>query len=261
MPSPSTLLPLLLSLTLLSTARTHPKRYEDASLGGHFVDFATYDPSQQTPEQFLNAYQYIISDYTVGEYTDTTIPHIFEKPNVDIVDGALTLRARGQPGYEVVSSSQIQSLDRFTFGTLETFAKATPTKGVCQGIFFYDDDNHEVDIELLSDYYETGYLDQISPGVQFTNQPLIPFEPSTTEGLPFGFDPTADFHNYTIKWTPTETEFFVDGIFKTSLSENVPATPAFIIYNNWSNGNPGWSSGPPREDATFSIKSIKFAPL
>lgn len=129
---PAALHSLLLSSPLLTDAQSHSKRCEDAPLGGHLVDFSTFDPSQQTPEQFLNAHQDTISDYTVGEYTATTIPHFFEKPNVDIVNGALLLRAKGQAGNEIVSSSQVQSVDKFTFGTLETFAKATTTKGVCQ---------------------------------------------------------------------------------------------------------------------------------
>jgi len=128
------LLSLFLGTAHLTQARIHSKRCDDVPtrLEGHSIDFSTYDSSQQSVEEFLNGHNYHISNQTIGEFTANTIPHIFRKSNVEIVDGALTLLAKGQEGRGIVSSAQIQSFDRFTFGTLETIAKATATKGVCQ---------------------------------------------------------------------------------------------------------------------------------
>ncbi|GAA5886019.1 hypothetical protein JCM16303_003837 [Sporobolomyces ruberrimus] len=256
----STLLPLILGTTLAVNARSLPKRCDDHnSTSGHSIDFTKFDASQDTVEEFLNNRQYKISNYTVGAGPGL-IPHDFEKPNVDIVDGALTLLVKGQDDRRSISTAQIESFDKYTYGTLETIAKATPTPGVCQGIFFYDNDNAEVDIELLSSYYDEG-TDVVTPGAQFTNQALKANQAPTSLAKDFGFDPTADFHNYTIRWSETKTEFWVDGNFQTAFTENVPRTASTIMYNNWSNGNPGWSAGPPRDAAIFSIKSFKYTPL
>ena len=144
---------------------------------GRSIDFSTFDSNEQSAEQFLNEMGYMLSSYTIeNDGVAGSIPRTFEKRNVDIVDGALRLLVRGQSGQGTISSGEIESYESVTFGTLETIAKATPTPGVCQyvashsifsrpgltlivdrGIFFYKSDNAEVDIELLSSYYETGY--------------------------------------------------------------------------------------------------------
>ncbi|GAA5949741.1 hypothetical protein JCM3765_007671 [Sporobolomyces pararoseus] len=236
--------------------------------GGHSIDFSTYNPtSDGTVESFLNKHGYMVSKYLIeNDGVEGSIPREFVKENVDIKNGILRLKVNGQPttkgSKNTIISSEIESKDSFNYGTLETWAKATPVEGVCQGIFFYDSDNAEVDIELLSSYYNKGYRQYLDPGVQYTNQALVEGGKSTSIGQPYGFDPTADFHNYTIRWTPTASEFYIDGEHRNSFDENVPVNiPSKIIYNNWANGDKKWSAGPPNADAYFEIKSFKYTPL
>lgn len=41
-------------------------------------------------------------------------------------------------------------------------------------------------------------------------------------------------NSYTIRWTPTASEFYIDGEHRNSFSDNVPVNiPSKIIYNNW----------------------------
>ncbi|GAA5989533.1 hypothetical protein JCM5350_002098 [Sporobolomyces pararoseus] len=235
--------------------------------GGHSIDFSTYNPtSDGTVESFLNKRGYMVSSYTIeDDGVAGSIPRSFVKKNVEIENGVLRLKVNGQPsgsGKRTIISSEIESVDSFDYGTLETWAKATPVEGVCQGIFFYNTDNAEVDIELLSSYYDKGYKQYLDAGVQYTNQALVEGQDSTSIGQPYGFDPTQDFHNYTIRWTPTASEFYIDGEHRNSFSDNVPVNiPSKIIYNNWANGDKKWSAGPPRADAYFEIKSFKYTPL
>jgi hypothetical protein len=67
------------------------------------------------------------------------------------------------------------------------------------GIFFYTNDNLEVDIELLTSYYTTGLGDAVKPGLQLTNQALVPKQPSTNVVVPYGFDPVS---LYTLESVP-----------------------------------------------------------
>jgi len=48
---------------------------------------------------------------------------------------------------------------------------------------------------------------------------------------PYGFDPTAEFHNYTIQWTPAESRFYVNGEFRQAIDTNVPSLASKIIFN------------------------------
>lgn len=70
------------------------------------------------------------------------------------------------------------------------------------------------DIELLTSYVTSGYengavlpgtpfyhyiirlhfIDIVLTGLQLTDQPLVPGTASTYSAVPYGFDPTADFH-------------------------------------------------------------------
>ncbi|GAA5899362.1 glycoside hydrolase family 16 protein [Sporobolomyces salmoneus] len=240
-----------------------PAETPDVPPGGHYLDFSTFDPSTGSAEAFLNKNGYMVSSYAIeNDGVAGSIPREFIKSNVDIVDGALRLKITGQSGKGMIKSAEIESYEDVLYGTLETWAKGTPVKGACQGIFFYDSDQAEVDIELLSSYYTEGYRQYLSEGVQFTNQALVKGQDSTSKGQKYGFDATDDFHNYTIQWTEKESRFFIDGDLREEFDTNVPVgIPSKIIYNNWSNGDPKWSAGPPSDDAYFEIKSFKYTPL
>lgn len=38
---------------------------------------------------------------------------------------------------------------------------------------------------------------------------------------------------------------------------NVPTTPGHLLLSHWSNGNPGWSHGPPAVDAVTTVSYVK----
>ncbi|GAA5936192.1 hypothetical protein JCM10213_004707 [Rhodosporidiobolus nylandii] len=198
------------------------------------VDFSDFDGSS-TVSSFLGKHGLMVSTY--GEVASEPSVHSFVGENVDIVDGVLRLKVSA------------------TSGTFTTVAKLTPVEGVCAGFFTYTDDNHEIDIEALSSYYTKGYKYSVQPGLEFTNQPLVPGEESNTV-TPYVFDPTADYHSYTIEWTAQASKLYVDGELKNTFTENVPQIGAAFIWNSWSSGDPNWSAGPPKQDSYTLIKSV-----
>ncbi|GAA6058728.1 hypothetical protein JCM10212_003416 [Sporobolomyces blumeae] len=216
------------------------------------VDFGSLD-SADGLEAFLSENKLAISDYPVGS---TPVTHSFLKENVDWVDGALRLIVTGQSGNGDVKSGEIATTEDFLYGTVTTRLKASPVPGVCHGIFWYTNDNLEVDIELLSSYYTEGRGDSVKPGLQLTNQALTKGDKSSNTVVPYGFDPTADFHDYTIEWTEDATIFSVDGTEVGRLTDNVPKEKMAFIWNNWSSGEPNWSAGPPTEDSYMLISYI-----
>lgn len=71
-------------------------------------------------------------------------------------------------------------------------------------------------------------------------------------------NPTKEVHEYRFDWFPTHVDFFVDGVPIKRMTENIPTGGAgHLTFNHWSNGNPGWSMGPPEEEAVMQVVYFK----
>ncbi|RUP46273.1 concanavalin A-like lectin/glucanase domain-containing protein [Jimgerdemannia flammicorona] len=137
-------------------------------------------------------------------------------------------------------------LEDILYGSFRATMKTSSVQGVCQSLFFFESDSQEIDIELLTGApNETGGTGSL----HFTNQPDITPAPEA------GFDPTADYHDYRIDWIPGKSQMWVDGVLRATLTQEVPNIPGKILFNSWSNGNPTWSQGPPKENALLRISS------
>lgn len=55
-------------------------------------------------------------------------------------------------------------------------------------------------------------------------------------------------------WFPTRSTFYFNGGFRGAVSVNNPREAAAFILNHWSNGNSGWSRGPPTKNARLQFK-------
>ncbi|KPV77932.1 glycoside hydrolase family 16 protein [Rhodotorula graminis WP1] len=220
------------SLVLVAPAVVAGKKAKTVKLD---VDFSTFVDGSDI-NSFLDRHQLYVSDYSVGS---EPLSHTFVKRNVDIVAGSLRLKVDGQSGSGDVKSAEVGTYDSdIRYGTFTTIAKLTPVEGVCAGFFTYTDDNNEIDIEALSSYYNKGYGYSVQPGLEFTNQPLKAGGKSTNTAVAYDFDPTADFHNYTIVWMKGKSEFHVDGKLRTTFRDNVPSVGASFLWNATSTGAP-----------------------
>ena len=72
------------------------------------------------------------------------------------------------------------------------------------------------------------------------------------------FDPTDGYHEYRFDFVPGNVNFYADSIPLGSINSSaVPTTAGHLIMTHWSNGNPGWSSGPPAVNATLRAAYLK----
>lgn len=72
------------------------------------------------------------------------------------------------------------------------------------------------------------------------------------------FDPTAGFHEYRFDYLPNRVLFYADSQLLAEMNgTSVPSGPGHIILQHWSNGNPLWSGGPPKEDAVLTVSYVK----
>jgi hypothetical protein len=72
-----------------------------------------------------------------------------------------------------------------------------------------------------------------------------------THTLPFR--PDTEFHEYRFDWLPGQVSFYADNQLLRVMTEDIPNSPGHLVLNHWSNGDPAWSAGPPKEDAVFTI--------
>lgn len=121
-------------------------------------------------------------------------------------------------------------------------------------MFFYQSDTQETDIEWLSDPNSSSNAG--TRKLWLTNQDANGDGEKTYLAIDPPADPTNTEHEYRIDWTEGRVQWFVDGTQVWETTSDVPSTPGPWIWNNWSNGDIGWSAGPPAEDAVFKIKSI-----
>ncbi|KAK2056660.1 concanavalin A-like lectin/glucanase [Colletotrichum caudatum] len=206
-------------------------------------DFSTLSDGARLPKG-LRA-----SKYPVGD------THEYLPRNVFIQGGYLNLRVEGGQTAQPYRGGEVTTtVSNIKLASVRTTAIFTETPGVCNGMFFYASDNQETDIEWLSDPQS-----QSNDGTRqlwFENQAANDNTEKTVKGWQPPADPTNTEHEYRIDWLSDRVRFYVDGEFKWQTTENVPYTPGSWVFNNWANGDPGWTAGPPAQDALFKIKKI-----
>ncbi len=152
---------------------------------------------------------------------------------------------------------EMRSRDTLTYGKIESRIKFAKGSGVVSSlVLIYTpwpaDDWNELDIEYLG-----RYTDRAQTNVMvYTGPPTTP--PVATSVTPtafpelatFAFDPSADFHDYAIEWTPTEARFTVDGELKRTWSAMIDRLklPQNILLTIWASSAASWA-GPIQPDS------------
>jgi len=181
----------------------------------------------------------------------------FTPNNVRFSNNYLELLVNGgQTQMPYTCSEVTTTVSNILYGSVRTTAILTDPAGVVNGMFFYKSDTQESDIEWLSDPQS-----QSNAGTRklwFTNQDANGDGKSTYNAVTPPSNPTATEHEYRLDWTQGKVQWFVDGTQIWESTGDVPSVPGSWIWNNWSNGDKGWSAGPPAVDAVFKIKKIEM---
>lgn len=134
------------------------------------------------------------------------------------------------------------------------FSAGLPELIMRTGMFFYKSDSQETDIEWLSD--PASLSNGGTRKLHFTNQDANGDGSSTHNAITPPADATSAEHEYRLDWTEGLVEWYVDGAKMWETTQDVPSVPGPWVFNNWANGDIGWSAGPPAVDAVFKIRSI-----
>ncbi|KAH0421913.1 glycoside hydrolase family 16 protein [Colletotrichum camelliae] len=188
------------------------------------------------------------STYSVGT-------HSYSAANAVVSGGYLNLIVPGGQTAQPYSCGEVvTTAGNIKYASVRTVAIFSEPYGVCNGIFYYKNDTQETDIEWLSD--PNSLSNQGTRKLWFTNQDADQNGVKTYNAVTPPSDATSAEHEYRLDWTPGLVRWFVDGVQIWSTTSDVPNSAAPWVFNNWANGDPGWSVGPPNSTAIFRIKDV-----
>ncbi|KAJ8127698.1 hypothetical protein O1611_g5938 [Lasiodiplodia mahajangana] len=166
-------------------------------------------------------------------------------------DAGLLLVVRDVPQEDRVPVAEISTTDlNYFYGTFRAGIKITDVPGTCSAFFWYQNDTQEIDMEFLSAQFDkTKGIFPVNLVLQSKDAAAAGFNAANTTGLRrvnLPFDPTTDFHEYRFDYLYDRVLFYADGDLLSEMTgSGVPTTPGHVLLSHWSNGNPGWSQGPP----------------
>jgi endo-1,3-1,4-beta-glycanase ExoK len=146
------------------------------------------------------------------------------------------------------------------FGTYEMEVRASstaatptalgnPVSGSITGIFNYVNDSQtEIDFEVEGNSrYNL---------IQVTNWKTTAAQQSTQ--IPMNPTPEKGFHKYRWIWSSTKIDFYVDGLLVATHTQNIPVTPAYMMFNHWGTTGPNWG-GPAQAGTRYVwVKNFSF---
>ncbi|EPQ58833.1 hypothetical protein GLOTRDRAFT_34214, partial [Gloeophyllum trabeum ATCC 11539] len=59
-------------------------------------------------------------------------------------------------------------------------------------------------------------------------------------------------------WLPKQTMFYYNDEQTSNIGVAVSGTPSNVLLNVWSDGDPGWTKGPPKSDAIATVQYVRM---
>jgi beta-glucanase (GH16 family) len=139
--------------------------------------------------------------------------------------------------------------------------KTTGVNGTCGAFFFYLNDTQEIDMELLSKANQgpsqAGFVHLVIQSDENQKKGYIEMGSPDYDAHSLIFSPKTAYNEFRFDWLPDRVDFYANGELLRTITDNVPSSPGSLHIIHWSNGNDGWSGGPPEEDAVMTVSYVK----
>jgi len=196
---------------------------------------------------------------------------LFSSQTATIDNGSLVIRLLPAPDGTVDSTgaaksflgAEVRSRDTLTYGRVRARIKFANGSAVISSLVtiytpWPADNWNELDVECLGKSPAAlQYNAQVYTGPPTTPPVTTPVSPTPdvfTDTL--GFDPSADFHVYTVEWTPESARFIVDDEVRHTWTRNIGlmTLPQNVLLTIWASSSSGWAG--PVTDATSQAAAI-----
>jgi len=183
---------------------------------------------------------------------------VFSAQAAAIEDGALAIRLLPAPPNTVdpenvpksFLGAEVRSKDTLTYGRVKARVKFARGSAVISSLVtiytpWPADDWNELDVECLGKAPEgVQYNAQVYTGPPTT--PPVATSVSPTPDLfqdALSFDPSADFHVYTIEWTPAGARFLVDDEERHAWTRRIDrmVLPQNVLLTIWASSSSAWA--------------------
>ncbi|KAF2104921.1 concanavalin A-like lectin/glucanase [Rhizodiscina lignyota] len=181
-------------------------------------------------------------------------------------DAGLQVWVRSKTVNSAIPMGEITSMrSDMMYGSYRIGVKLTGIPGTCGAFFWFRNDSQEIDLEYLSwqqspnatsknEYHPLNLVLQ-SPASVAADYNAAGTPDFIVKSLPF--TPSNAVHEYRFDWTPNRVSFYADGQWLSDITDYIPKASGQLFLNHWSNGNPNWSGGPPKEDAVMIVSYVK----
>ncbi|KAK4630891.1 hypothetical protein CLAFUW4_03849 [Fulvia fulva] len=169
----------------------------------------------------------------------------------------------GSGGRMVGMSEIVTSRMDVLYGSWRVGMKVTGVGGTCGAFFFYVDDEREIDFEFLSRQQLErsagggGVVNLVLQSPESAQQGYVDPGSADFSLQDLSFQPQEGYHEYRFDWLPDRVDFYADGVLLRTMRDNVPNKAGKTHLSHWSNGNEGWSGGPPEQDAVMVVSYVK----
>ncbi len=204
---------------------------------------------------YLDTSRWVVATGTApGSIPDLHIGY-YDPANVSLAGGMLRIaltQVNGQVGTNldgVISyGGMIYSKAVCGYGTYEwtmkmsseaicaTCSGLVDSGSVSAGFLYVNNSQTEIDFEFSALTPDTLWLvNWLNP-----NPKQDPTAANETYTGVAPFDSTTGFHTYQFVWSPGKISYYIDGVWITNHTTNVPSAPAYFMINHWGTDSTNW---------------------
>ena len=137
------------------------------------------------------------------------------------------------------SVSEVQTQQAYLYASVRARARISGARGGVAGIFLYNNDTNESDIEILTNDDKSVYRLTNNPGVDKDGNEIP--GASTTDPIPAaggasGNGSWADWNDWRLDWFDGRSDWYVNGKLVESKEYGVMKVECQFVLNMWSNG-------------------------
>ena len=220
--------------------------YVDGEPAGSYGELGLTNVSMETPASDYGAPPAVNGTLYFDTITWNKIDSGWEggldSTNVSVDSGNLVLRVDSGTGI----GAQVNSPEVFHYGyysaEIKAAAPTTGPEGICQGFFYYFDDNSEIDVEILS--AEPGYVNFVVHGVDRDHFKIeVPNQ-------------DTEYHEYGFDWQAGRVDFYLDGGIVATTTQDIPSQVGTLIINAWSDEDDWAGRAPQDADRVMHVRDV-----